>query len=100
MKKSILHIVLSIALVFSILAPALICLVDKNADSITLIDLNEEENPKKGEKDIEEKNFVLSMSFDSQCTVKTVKKKLFNYYQEDYSIYSLVIFLPPPEFFI
>ncbi len=97
MKKSIIHIVLSGLLTFSVLLPSVFNLLEANTDTIVLIDFNEEDNQKKCKKDIEEKNFLFYSELYISESFGIIQTGLFNYYQEGFSSFTSKILLPPPE---
>lgn len=97
MKKSIIHITLSVLVAFLVLSPSVFIQLDINTDSVVLIDLNEEDNQKKGEKKIEEKNLVFYSLPYANDSFQIRETDLFNFYQEGFSSFSSKILLPPPE---
>jgi len=96
MGKSFVLIMLSVALSFSMIAPALNSLLDFNPDYTAFGDFSEEE-PNKNEKEIFEKDIVLLIDakfepyYTTQCSV------LSGFYKEDTSMFDEKILLPPPE---
>lgn len=96
MLKSFVFIMLSVTLIFSMIAPALDALLDLRSDSVALVDFSEEE-PTKSEKEIYEKDIVLraSLKFEPYCLTEL---KIFSgFYKEDSSMFDKKIFLPPPK---
>jgi len=96
MVKSFILIMLSVALSFSMIAPALNSLLNLKSDSSMLVDFSEEE-PNKSEKEIYEKEIVIivSQKFEPYCPAQFTA--LSGFYKEDTSMFDEKILLPPPE---
>ncbi|MEM7086398.1 MAG: hypothetical protein AAF489_09460 [Bacteroidota bacterium] len=96
MGKSFVLIMLSVALSFSMVAPALNSLLDFNPDYIAFNDFSEEE-PNTGEKEIFEKDVVLviNQKLMPYSAIRCVA--LSSCYKEASSMFDEKILLPPPQ---
>ena len=94
MKTSIL-LILSMLLVMAILAPSVITLANSGEKTAIAIDFNEEE--KKEEKKVSEKDFFLDANFKSFGLLQHDNSSISNFYIETEYSTSIAIFLPPPE---
>lgn len=99
MLKTIAFTIIAIMLIFSILAPSLIPLLDNDYDIVVLIDNNEEEKSKEkeSEKKFDEKDLFLNSfaSSDSMFFQKTNQDC--NRYLFSNSDFKAEILLPPPR---
>lgn len=87
---------LSVALSFSMIAPALNSLLDINPKYTAFGDFSEEE-PTTGEKEIFEKDVVL-MKGQKFVPYSTTRCNILSIcYKEDSSMFDVKILLPPPE---
>ncbi|MEO9512259.1 MAG: hypothetical protein ABJN84_06155 [Flavobacteriaceae bacterium] len=99
MLKTIAIPFISMMLIFSILAPSIAPLLDKDYDTFVFLDSNEEEknNEKESEKNFDEKNLFLNYVlvtkrfFVQNKTLENVGYLFFN------SDSKAEIFLPPPK---
>ncbi|SNY94820.1 hypothetical protein [Flagellimonas pacifica] len=98
MLKTIAHPMICLMLIFSILTPSIISLLNKDCAVVVLLDTNDEEKQEKeSEKKIGEKN-LFAGPFDMNnglffdlTEVENIEYLLFN------TDYMAEIFLPPPE---
>ena len=96
MAKSFILITLSLALSFSMLAPALNSLLDFNPDYTSIGDFSEEES-NKNEKEIFEKDIVFLGSHKIEPYYISLCGELSGFYMEDSSMFDEKILLPPPK---
>jgi len=96
MVKSFILIMLSIALSYSMIVPAVNVLMDLKLDSVVLIDFSEEE-PNHSEKEIDEKDvvFITNLEFEPYWLPQPIM--LNGFYKEDMSMFDKKVFLPPPK---
>jgi len=93
MLKSVLHIALSSILIFTILAPPILSLLDIEVTAITM----QEEKKEKEEKELEEKT-ILFHGFSAITSIHNCQNNVSTSYREDLSDCTSKIVLPPPEF--
>ncbi len=100
--KTIAFPLIAIMLIFSILAPSLIPLMDKEFDIAVLVDANEEEKSKEkeSEKKFDEKNLFLDDSSSSNSLYLLNSGQDFSRYVFSNSDFKAEILLPPPQEFI
>ena len=84
----------------SLIAPAIVNIVNYDSDTVIISNLLEEENQNKTPTDLEEKKVVVYnfSNFGISLFSKNKRKNLF--YMEGDSNFTSKILLPPPEFFI
>lgn len=107
MNKSILHIILSVVLTFSIVAPSLITMSDTEISFISFSSCCGDDNNDKKEKDVEEKDIEEKEIEEKEIFITTIVNDgyasfnnviiISNFYTENISLHSSEIFLPPPE---
>jgi len=93
MLKSILYIALSSIIIFTILAPPVLSLLDIEVVAITM----QEEKKEKEEKEMEEKT-ILFHKFSEIASIYNNEDNESTFYREDLSDHTSKIVLPPPEF--
>ena len=97
MRQSILLIVLSGLLSMSILAPSVCTLLDVTIAYTSVNESQDDEPLKKGEIELEEKQWVTQSIFGGQELAIAKKARTNAFYTASNSLLSLEIFLPPPE---
>jgi len=97
--KTIAFPLIAVMLIFSILAPSLIPLLDNDYDIIVLMDNNEEEKSKEkeSEKKFDEKNLFLSSFTSSDSMFFQNPNQGCNRYLFSNSDFKVEILLPPPR---
>lgn len=93
MLKSILHIALSSLLIFTILAPPVLSLLEIEVISITM----QEEKKEKKEKELEEKTIFYNGTLKMMTSIDNQGVNLFTFYNAGLHDYTSKIILPPPE---
>lgn len=99
MLKTIAFPLIAMMLIFSILAPSLIPLLDNDYDIVVLIDNNEEEKSKEkeSEKKFDEKNLFLNSFASSDSMFFQNLNQGCNRYLFSNSDFKADILLPPPR---
>ncbi len=100
MVKTFSVLLLSFSLLFSIVGPSVLKVLDFENNEVILIDSEEESQNKEGEISLEEDIKIIQSLSKAPNLYLDEDGIAFNFYEEDSSIYSASIHLPPPEFFI
>ncbi len=99
MAKTLSVFFLSLSLVFSILAPSALSLLNFDHNGAGLIDA-EEESQNEMEIGLDEDIIIMqSLSKYSNFNLEE-NPRLYNFYKENTSLFALRVLLPPPEYFI
>lgn len=98
MLKSIVYVILSSILIFSILAPSVINLLTET-ESYVFVEKTDEEKTEKLEKDIEEKILQNSFSDIDSLLSENLNTTFFYYIENNSNHYSKIV-IPPPEYTI
>lgn len=97
MYKTFITASLSFILIFSILAPSVFAFLDVQIEMISLIDISDEEQKEKGEKDGSEKDIITLRQHKYERLVFEAKSTLNYYYLDRIPAYSSKILVPPPR---
>ncbi|RDY59673.1 hypothetical protein [Flagellimonas nanhaiensis] len=99
MLKTFAFPLVALMLIFSILAPSIITLVDRDCAIVALVDKNDEEKKqdKESEKKFSEKDLFLGKIETSSNYFLQGKKSVQKGYILKHSDYKAEILLPPPE---
>ncbi len=98
MLKSIVYVILSSILIFSILAPSVINLLTET-ESYVFVEKTDEEKTEKLEKDIEEKILQNSFSDIDSLLSENLITTVFYYIENNSNHYSRIV-IPPPDYII
>jgi ADP-glucose pyrophosphorylase len=99
MIKSFLTLFFSFSIIFLIVAPSAMTILNLEYDQTILMNIAEEESPKEIEVSLENDVKILQSFLKTSYFYIIEDSKEFNFYEEDSSIYTSSILLPPPEFF-
>lgn len=99
MLKTIAFPLIAIMLIFSILAPSVVPLLEKDYDIFVLLDNSEDEKSKdkESEKKFDEKDMFLSNSLVSNCDFFQNQVQNYTTYVSFNSDFKADILLPPPR---
>ena len=95
MFKFIIHISLTILLVFSILAPSIVELIS-DIEIVQIADINDKEKKEKLEKDIEEK-IIQPTELEENLVFSNINNNSNFYYLKKHSNIFFDLISPPPE---
>ncbi|PKA83156.1 hypothetical protein ATE92_1304 [Ulvibacter sp. MAR_2010_11] len=98
MLKGVSIIFLSLAMSLATLAPSALLLLNIDANSVTIVEITEEENKRETKKQLDEHKIINRLAFEIAPGRFEGRTKLYLYFKEEFSNPFLKIHLPPPEF--
>lgn len=97
-NNSILHLILMGLVICSLFAPSILPILSADKDKVVAIDMNEEENKKETQKELDEKDIFFDVELHPVNSKVYLSSVLVTFYAEGESEHSNEILLPPPEY--
>ncbi|MEO0525599.1 MAG: hypothetical protein AAFZ89_00140 [Bacteroidota bacterium] len=97
MFRYISHLIISLLLIVSVLAPSVVTLFDTKTKTMMVVDFNDEENKKEGKKEVNEKDFLFYAAFEATHFQDPQKESFTSFFLRKYSCTITEILVPPPE---